>query len=89
MVSVNKMVVCDISMVSRHCSVNVLCHILSFLLTHNTAVENLISTASLIRVLIVVDSETVLVVVIGLTSPVGVDVLILSVSSRCYLFTFH
>ena len=53
-------------------SVNVLCHILSFLLTHNTAVENLI----------VVDSETVLVVVIGLTSPAEVDVVILSVSSK-------
>ena len=58
-------------------SVNVLCHILSFLLTHNTAVENLISTALLIRVPIVVDSETVLVVVIGLTSPAEVDVVIL------------
>ena len=49
-------------------------NVLSFLLTHNTAVENLISTAWFIRVLIVVDSETVLVVVIGLTSPAEVDV---------------
>ena len=86
MVSVH---ITDVVIALSMSSVNVLCHILSFLLTHNTAVENLISTASLIRVLIVVDSETVLVVVIGLTSPAEVDVLILSVSSKLYLFTFH